>query len=226
MKTLLSHYDWEDLKQHSNDINKQGNMFKTRFLEAENDCVPKMMTYINGKLSKKLSIPLDQTTLHNIKQKNRIWGRIRKEFADEEEKLQYNRLRNQVRRLTWKSKKLIGKDIAKNSKSNPKAFWKYSQSKRKTRTGIPDLVAEDNDDDPIDTKNNQEKTDVFLRNFSSVFTMESYGELPTFEKRIFQEELNDINITEDMVNKKIEQKTPENKQITRTQDTRTSSEPL
>ena len=134
------------------------------------------LTYINGKLSKKLSIPLDQTTLHKIKQKNRTWGRIRKELADEEEKLQYNRLRNQVRRLTRKSKKLIEKDIAKNSKSNPKAFWKYSQSKLKTRTGIPDLVAEDNDDDPIYTRNNQEKTDVFLRNFSSVFTIEPDGE--------------------------------------------------
>ena len=203
MKSLLSHYDWEDLKQHSNDINKQWNMFKTRFLEAENDCVPKKMTYINGKLSKKLSTPLGQTTLHKIKQKKGIWGRIRKELADEEEKLQYNRLRNQVRRLTRKSKKLIEKDIAKNSKSNPKAFWKYSQSKIKTRTGIPDLVAEDNDDDSIYTKNNQEKTDVFLRNFSSVFTIEPDGELPPFEKRIFQEELNNINITEDMVNKKL-----------------------
>ena len=55
MKTLLSHYDWEDLKQHINDIIKQWNVFKTRFLEAENDCVPKKMTYtIKGKLSKKL----------------------------------------------------------------------------------------------------------------------------------------------------------------------------
>ena len=63
MKTLLSHYDLEDLK-HSNNINKQWNMFKTRFLEAENECVPKKITYINVKLPKKLSIPLDQTNLY------------------------------------------------------------------------------------------------------------------------------------------------------------------
>ena len=33
--------------------------------------------------------------------------------------------------------------------------------------------------------------------------METDGELPYFEKKIFQEELNNINITEDMVNKKL-----------------------
>ena len=33
--------------------------------------------------------------------------------------------------------------------------------------------------------------------------MEPDGELPHFEKRIFQEELNNINITEDMANKKL-----------------------
>ena len=69
MKALLSHYDWVALKQHSNDKKqKQWNVFETLFLEAENDCVPPKMTYINDKLSKKVSIPLDQTTLQKIKQ--------------------------------------------------------------------------------------------------------------------------------------------------------------
>ena len=44
-----------------------------------------------------------------------------------------------MRRLTRKSKILIEKNIAKNAKSNPKAFWKYTQSKLKTRSDIPDL---------------------------------------------------------------------------------------
>lgn len=31
------------------------------------------------------------------------------------------------------------KDIAKNIKSNPKKFWQYANSKRKVKSGIPNL---------------------------------------------------------------------------------------
>ena len=123
-------------------------------------------------------------------------GKDQETTTEDEEKINYNRLRNQIRGLTRKSKKIIEKEIAKNAKSNPKAFWKYSQSKLKTRSGIPDLVIEDDEDEPKYTKNDQEKTETFLRNFSSVFTIESTNEMPHFDKRIYACELNDINITE------------------------------
>ena len=149
LKNILSKHDWENLKQQSNDINKQWDLFKNIFLDAENQCVPRKLTYVNGKLSKKFSIPLDKKTLKTlakIKNKNKLWGRVRKQLAEDEEKIRYNRLRNQIRGLTRKSKIIMEKEIAKNAQSNPKAFWKYSQSKLKTRSGIPDLVVEDDED--------------------------------------------------------------------------------
>ena len=199
LKNILSKHDWENLKQQSNDIDKQWDVFKNIFLDAENQCVPRKLTYVNGKLSKKFSIPLDKKTLAKIKKKNKLWGRVRKQLAEDEEKIRYNRLRNQIRGLTRKSKKIMEKEIAKNAKSNPKAFWKYSQSKLKTRSGIPDLVVEDDEDEPKYTKNDQEKTETFLRNFSSVFTIEPTDEMPHFDKRLYTNELNDINITENTV---------------------------
>ena len=199
LKNILSKHDWENLKQQSNDINKQWDVFKNIFLDAENQCVPRKLTYVNGKLSKKFSIPLDKKTLAKIKNKNKLWGRVRKQLAEDEEKIRYNRLRNQIRGLTRKSKKIMEKEIAKNAKSNPKAFWKYSQTKLKTRCGIPDLVVEDDEDEPKYTKNDQEKTETFLRNFSSVFTIEPTDEMPHFDKRLYTNELNDINITENTV---------------------------
>ena len=199
MKNILSQYDWENLQRQSDDINKQWELFKNIFLDAENQCVPRKLTYVNGKLSKKFSIPLDKKTLAKIKKKNKLWGRIRKQLAEDEEKINYNHLRNQIRGLTRKSKKIIEKEIAKNAKSNPKAFWKYSESKLKTRSGIPDLVIEDDEDEPKYTKNDQEKTETFLRNFSSVFTIEPTDEMPHFDKRIYANELNDINITKSTV---------------------------
>jgi hypothetical protein len=37
------------------------------------------------------------------------------------------------------------KEIAQNAKSNPKIFWKYANSKRKTNTGISELKSKKND---------------------------------------------------------------------------------
>ena len=107
-------------------------------------------------------------------------------MALEEEKLEYNRIRNQVRSLTRKSKKIIEKSIAKNSKSNPKAFWKYTQSKLKTRAGIRDLQLSEpeNSLEPEYTKNDQEKADTFAKFFSSVFTTKPVANpKPNLKKR-------------------------------------------
>ena len=46
------------------------------------------MVYIDGKLFKKFSVPLDRTNLRKLKKKNKLWGKIRGEPAAEEEKLQ------------------------------------------------------------------------------------------------------------------------------------------
>ena len=148
-------------------------------------------------------------------------------LATDEEILQYKKLKNQIRRLTRKSKKILEKEIAKNSKSNPKAFWKYTQSKLKTRAGIPDLMmpggilkSAEGEPDLIlpgssDKKyknyqaskftcSDQEKADLFSTYFESVFTKEPDSEnLPIFEKRNYTSELNTIEITADAVKKKL-----------------------
>ncbi len=62
-------------------------------------------------------------------------------------------------------------------KSNPKRFWKYANSKRKTKTGISDLKY-NNDSGVKLTSNDKEKADVLADFFSSVFTNEPQGEIP------------------------------------------------
>ena len=67
IRNILSKHDWENLKRQRNDINKQWDSFKNIFLDAENQCVPRKLKYVNGKLSKKFSIPLEKKTLAKIK---------------------------------------------------------------------------------------------------------------------------------------------------------------
>ena len=135
-----------------------------------------------------------------------MWNRVRKGLADEEEKLQYRRLRNQIRSLTRKAKKKLEKHIARQAKSNPKAFWSYSQQKLKTKTGIPDLLKDpkmEKSKNKEYTKDDQEKADVLQNFFSSVFTEETPGDMPEFETRNFEEALMTVKITPDVVEKKL-----------------------
>lgn len=96
------------------------------------------------------------------------------------------------------------KIIANNAKTNPKAFWQYCQSKLKTRTEIPDLIKPGTEDTPEFTTSDQEKADIFLNYFSSVFTSEPDNDrLPHFDQREFARELDNIMITKKMVENKL-----------------------
>ena len=205
MNEMLQGVDWEKaFENFPNDVNKQWDFFKQKYYEAEEKYIPKKLVYINGKLSQKFTIPLDKKNLRKIKRKNKLWGKMRKELASEEEKLQYNKIRNQIRRLTRKGKKLLKKRIAAECKENPKGFWKYTQHKLKTRSSIPELLIPGTEEDPKYTLNDTEKAGVFLQYFSSVFTLEhDSGKLPQFSERKHSEELKNLEITEIMVRCKL-----------------------
>ena len=151
--------------------------------------------------------PLDSTNLRKIKRKNKLWSKVRKKLASEEEKLQLKKLKNQVRRLTRKAQKIVEKQIAKDVKKNPKKFWGYSQRKLKTRPGIPDLKRDASDGNISGnnyTQNDCEKAQEFLSYFSSVFTIENTeGGVPYFPKQEYQKELTNIMITREKVLKKL-----------------------
>ena len=73
--------------------------------------------------------------------------------------------RNKAKRETQRAIKEFEKSLAKEVKANPKAFYRYAQSKLKTRPGIPDLV----DSDGATTKNNHQKADVLNKFFHKCF---------------------------------------------------------
>ena len=205
MNDILSGINWEEeFDKYPLDVNKKWNYFKEKFAAAEAECVPRKMVYINGKFSKKFSVPLDSKNLRKLKRKNKLWNKSRRDLADEEEKLQYNRLKNQIRRLTRKGKKLYAKNIASNVKSNPKAFWQYTQSKLKTISQIPDIIKPGTENNPTYSQNDLEKAEIFCRYFSSVFTSEpDADEMPFFGKMNFAEELDNINITKETALKEL-----------------------
>lgn len=199
MRDIFKSIDWEEKMGNTQDVNKLWQTFSNIYNEAEKKCIPTKTVHIDGKKSKRLSMPLDRKTLLKIKKKNKLWSSVRRKLATDEQEIQYNRLRNQIRSLTRKAKKLTEKNIAQNAKSNPKMFWKYTQSKLKTRAGIPDLVIDDGDGNISQAKDDESKANHFQEYFGGVFTDEPDGEMPEFDEREYEKALSTIQITEDMI---------------------------
>ncbi|CAC5385682.1 unnamed protein product [Mytilus coruscus] len=70
-------------------------------------------------------------------------------------------------------------NIKKKAKENPKAIWSYIKSKTKTKEGIGDLHIDPEDTKTDKTEDNSTKPKILVDYFSSVFTNEPDGEVPT-----------------------------------------------
>ncbi len=142
----------------------------------QSHCIPQRTVRVNSPTQRKLHhTPTDRKTLEKINQKKSLRKLKMKSKATPQQETEYKRVRNQVRRLTRKSKKLKEKNIASQAKSNAKAFWSYAQSKMKTKPGIPDLEYQGE----IATTDYQ-KDEVLAEFYSSVFTKEPTTQLPEF----------------------------------------------
>ena len=201
----LSKVNWEsELGKFPKNVNKQWEFFRNKYIEAEAEFIPCKQIFINGKLNKKLSVKFDKKTLALRKKKNRTWSKMRKNLATEEETLGFRRLRNQVKSLCSKAKRIVEKKISKNAKTNPKGFWSYTQSKLKTRSSMPDLIKPGTEDNPIYAKTDEDKAEVLVDYFSSVFTVESdLNNMPPFDEREYANPLENINITKKTVLEKL-----------------------
>ena len=105
MKQLIIDTDRETLLKGSRDnIDKQWEVFMETFHAIQKQCIP-MRNVGSQNHNKKHCQGIDQKALQKINHKKSLWKLIRKSQATEQQKTEYNRVRNQVRRLTRKTKK-------------------------------------------------------------------------------------------------------------------------
>ena len=143
---------------------------------------------------------MDAATSAKIKAKNLAYQKYLKSCSKQDYE-HYTRFRNQTQWKVRQMKKQFEQNIAKESKTNPKAFYNYVRSKTKCRSGISDLVMTNG----TMTVNNTEKADTLNNFFSSVFTpVEDTGTIPTLPDRPYMEPLTTIKIETDDVKKILE----------------------
>jgi len=112
----------------------------------------------------------------------------------------YARERNLLKSLTRKLRNQYDISIARNMKSNPKAFWSYVNSKTKTKTSLSTLISHDS----TEALSDADKVEVLNQFFCcSVFTKESLHNIPEFPPREFANEIDKVHITPELVHNKL-----------------------
>ena len=145
-------------------------LFKSE-LEAKIDQYVPVTNNFNPK-KESWTRPLDINVRHKISDKHRLWKKYMRS-RDPVVFKQYKSARNVVCKEIKKVLKKHQLQIAKQSKKNPKMFWKYINSRRKGRSEIGDLKSNDIYGNELLITSDEDKANALGQFFSSVFTNET-----------------------------------------------------
>ena len=118
MRKEFSGIDWEE--KFKDNVNDQWEILKTVLKLLEDKYVPQkeVSNYRKG------NFPLNANTRKLIRCKNRLWTRYIA-TRDRTKYLEYCKSRNKIRALTRKLRKGFERNLATQTKKNPKVFWNY-----------------------------------------------------------------------------------------------------
>ena len=155
----LRQIDWLPLFE-TNDVNIAWEFFISNISKIISQCVP---VYSNSIHKFKIS----RNYLSFINKKHRLWTKFMKNQTAEN-RIAYNRARNRVKNLSRQRRNKFENDLANSAKTNPKAIWKYINSRSKNNVSISCISSPSGDN----ITNEQEIVDNFNKFFASVYVNE------------------------------------------------------
>ena len=123
--------------------------------------------------------------------KRRLWKRYIK-TKDLHDHAIFTKAKNKLRKLTRQVRTDVESKLAEESKQKPKQFWKYVNSKLKTRARIPTL----NNPDGNFAVSDKEKAESLNSFFSSIFVDEDLANMPELKYIFIGDSLVDIIYTD------------------------------
>ena len=195
MRRKCNSINWDEVLS-GDSIDEQWKGLKDTIKMLEEEFIPHRMV---GSCNRhKGKIPLDEASVRKIKKKHTLWKRYM-ETKDGMYYTEFCKARNQVRKMTRKLQKQFEMKLAAEAKSNPKAIWKYINSKTKTRVGVSELNTDPADPTSKLTTSDKEKAEVLGQFFSSVFTTEPDGDIPQIPTINLSNEMEVLVIREENV---------------------------
>ncbi|CAG2209803.1 unnamed protein product [Mytilus edulis] len=196
IKEELNKIKWSELLQKENDINENWKSVLSIIQDMDKKYIPTKERKQIGR--GKNNFPMDKNTIDKIKRKNILSKKITHN-NDPEVRKEYNKIRNQVKSRVNKLKREYEKNLSEKAKENPKAIWSYIKSKTKTKEGIGDLHLDPEDTKSDKTEDNSKKAKLLVEYFSSVFTKEPDGKVPSPTPVLVTNEMPNQKIKEEVV---------------------------
>ena len=193
MRTLLEAIDWDDTLS-SLDIHQAWDVFASHYESILKECIP-----CHALKMKKKNIYMTREAFRIKKKKCKLWKQYKLSGTKTDYSL-YSKARNELRSLTRSLRKSYEEKIASNIKTNQKVFWKYVNSRLKSKSSINCLQHADGSM----THSNTEMANVFNNHFASVYTREDISSVPSFHLDHTVPTLNDVDITPSIVLDRLE----------------------
>ena len=195
MRRMFQDVDW-DTELDGHPVEEMWGIIRNKLTTATAKCIPKK-NYT--KQSQQKPLWMTAAAKEKIKAKQKAFT-IYRTTLDKKDYDNYARARNQAKWATRKAVQEFEKRIAKEAKTNPKAFYKYAKSKTKSYTGVPDLKKNNGSIASTDL----EKSEILNNFFCDVFTRENTDDMPTCDLKVFSSTLSDVKFTQEDVEKKLD----------------------
>ena len=167
--------------------------------------VPKKQSDTSPKWKDVGGFPVDQGARKAIQEKHalhRKWiASQTKDSSSEAARVRYRKASNKAKTLIRQCKRRYESLIAEESKANPKPFWAHIRGRLKTKEGVAPLLQNPKDKNSMKFTD-EEKANILLHQFTSVFTHEPAGDAPTMASRTAAI-MATIIVTEEMVREEI-----------------------
>ena len=165
LRGLLDQVEWKVM--HDMNVHDAYNFFKGALETAVNRSIPKAKTHSRKNLY------MTNGAMKLERKKAALWS-IYAQTRDHVDYARFCLCRNQLRKLTRTLRMQFEKKISKELKNNPKGFWKYTNSRLKSKQGIMALK----DTDGTLCTDDEGKAKILNNFFATVFTDEDTSSIP------------------------------------------------
>lgn len=150
-------------------MKEQWECFSTNLLSLMNTFIPK------SRLKSKYKNPYSIPEVKRIRKKKYTHWKAYLQTRNPFDYSHYVRLRNHLRATTGSLKRNYEQCITSNLKTQPKVFWKYINSRLRTKSMVDSLER----DDGTLAETDLDKAEVLNKFFSSVYTVEDFTAIPS-----------------------------------------------
>ena len=173
MNNELSSIDWEN-EFRGKSLDENWNLLKDKIHTSMKKHIPERKTYSNN--TKQKPLWMNRTAIKAVRKKHRSW----RKYLQSREHIHYQyycRDRNTATRECRRARQEFENRISEDN--NPKAFYKYVNSRRKVSTGISNLKR----DDGTFAESDSEKAEDLNSFFKDVFVKENICNIANFPDR-------------------------------------------